>query len=228
MQSAGQNYEGVWGSRIGFGERPALVVVDFLKAYTTEGAPLYASGVVEAVAETPELLAAARAARILVIHTRILYHALDCADGGMWVRKSPVMKAMVKGAPVAEFCEAVAPVDSELVVVKQYASAFFGTSLATTLHSRGVDTVIIAGCSTSGCVRATAVDAVQHGFRSIVVRECVGDRHPAPHEANLFDIDSKYGDVVSKKEAIAAITSQRTLRNANHANDDREGKPGKE
>jgi maleamate amidohydrolase len=220
MQSAGENYEGVWGSRIGFGERSALVVVDFLKAYTTEGAPLYAPGVVEAVAETPELLAAARAARIPVIHTRILYHAPDCADGGMWVRKSPVMKAMVEGAPIAEFCESVAPVYGELVVVKQYASAFFGTSLAATLHSGGVDTVILAGCSTSGCIRATAVDAVQHGFRPIVVRECVGDRHPAPHEANLFDIDSKYGDVVSKKEAIAAITSQRTPRNTDDAKDD--------
>jgi maleamate amidohydrolase len=208
MQSARENYQGVWGGRIGFGERPALVVVDFLKAYTTQGVPLYAPGVVEAVAQTPELLAAARAARIPVIHTRILYLAPDCADGGMWVRKSPVMKAMVQGAPVAEFCEQVAPVDGELVIVKQYASAFFGTSLAATLHSAGVDTVILAGCSTSGCIRATAVDAVQHGFRPIVVRECVGDRHLAPHEANLFDIDSKYGDVISKQEAIAAIASQ--------------------
>ena len=205
MQTAEANYQGVWGNRIGFGQRPALVVIDFLKAYTIEGAPLYAPGVVEAVAQTPALIASARASRIPVIHTRILYLAENCADGGMWVKKSPVMKAMVEGNVLAEFCEGVEPAAGELVIVKQYASAFFGTSLASHLHAQGIDTVIMAGCSTSGCIRASAVDAVQHGFRAIVVRDCVGDRHPDPHNANLFDIDSKYGDVVSREEAIAEI-----------------------
>ena len=88
------------------------------------------------------------------------------------------------------------------MITKNYASAFFGTSLASVLTAEGVDTVVIVGCSTSGCVRATAVDAVQYGFRTIVIRDCVGDRHQAPHEANLFDIDSKYGDVVSKQQAM--------------------------
>lgn len=207
MQSAEANYQGVWGNRIGFGQRPALVVIDFLKAYTIEGAPLYAPGVVEAVANTPELIVAAREAGIPVIHTRILYLAEDCADGGMWVKKSPVMKAMVQGNVLAEFCDEVEPAKNELVIVKQYASAFFGTSLASHLHALGVDTVVMAGCSTSGCIRASAVDAVQHGFRAIVVRDCVGDRHPDPHNANLFDIDSKYGDVISREETIAAISS---------------------
>ena len=205
MQTAEANYQGVWGNRIGFGQRPALVVIDFLKAYTIEGAPLYAPGVVEAVAQTPALIASARASDIPVIHTRILYLAENCADGGMWVKKSPVMKAMVEGNVLAEFCEGVEPAAGELVIVKQYASAFFGTSLASHLHAQGIDTVIMAGCSTSGCIRASAVDAVQHGFRAIVVRDCVGDRHPDPHNANLFDIDSKYGDVVSREEAIAEI-----------------------
>ncbi|MBB3569655.1 N-carbamoylsarcosine amidohydrolase [Rhizobium sp. BK491] len=205
MQTAEANYQGVWGNRIGFGQRPALVVIDFLKAYTIEGAPLYAPGVVEAVAQTPALIASARASGIPVIHTRILYLAENCADGGMWVKKSPVMKAMVEGNVLAEFCEGVEPAAGELVIVKQYASAFFGTSLASHLHAQGIDTVIMAGCSTSGCIRATAVDAVQHGFRAIVVRDCVGDRHPDPHNANLFDIDSKYGDVVSREEAITEI-----------------------
>jgi maleamate amidohydrolase len=209
MQSAQSNYQGVWGSRIGFGERPVLLVIDFLKAYVIEGAPLYAPGVVEAVAQTPALIKAARDACIPVIHTRILYLAQDCADGGMWVKKSPVMKAMVEGNVLAEFCDGVEPANGELVIVKQYASAFFGTSLASQLHAQGIDTVIMAGCSTSGCIRATAVDAVQHGFRGIVVRECVGDRHPDPHNANLFDIDSKYGDVVSRQEAISAIAGSR-------------------
>ncbi len=205
MQTAEANYQGVWGNRIGFGQRPALLVIDFLKAYTIEDAPLYAPGVVDAVAQTPELIASARAAGIPVIHTRILYLAENCADGGMWVKKSPVMKAMVEGNVLAEFCEGVEPAAGELVIVKQYASAFFGTSLASHLHAQGIDTVIMAGCSTSGCIRASAVDAVQHGFRAIVVRDCVGDRHPDPHNANLFDIDNKYGDVVSREEAIAAI-----------------------
>lgn len=205
MQTAEANYQGVWGNRIGFGQRPALVVIDFLKAYTIEGAPLYAPGVVEAVAQTPVLIATARASGIPVIHTRILYLAENCADGGMWVKKSPVMTAMVEGNVLAEFCEGVEPAAGELVVVKQYASAFFGTSLASHLHAQGIDTVIMAGCSTSGCIRASAVDAVQHGFRAIVVRDCVGDRHPDPHNANLFDIDSKYGDVVSREEAITEI-----------------------
>ncbi|NLS20659.1 isochorismatase family protein [Rhizobium sp. P40RR-XXII] len=205
MQTAEANYQGVWGNRIGFGQRPALVVIDFLKAYTIEGAPLYAPGVVEAVAQTPALIASARASGIPVIHTRILYLAENCADGGMWVKKSPVMKAMVEGNVLAEFCEGVEPAAGELVIVKQYASAFFGTSLASHLHAQGIDTVIMAGCSTSGCIRASAVDAVQHGFRAIVVRDCVGDRHPDPHNANLFDIDSKYGDVVSREEAITEI-----------------------
>ena len=206
MQNAAANYQGVWGNRIGFGEHPAVLSIDFLKAYTTSGAPLYAPGVVEAVTRTPALLRTARDLGIPVIHTRILYLAENCADGGVWVKKSPVMKAMVESNVLAEFCDEVAPAPGELVVVKQYASAFFGTSLASHLHALGIDTVVLAGCSTSGCIRATAVDAVQHGFHTLVVRDCVGDRHPDPHEANLFDIDSKYGDVVRLDEAVMALT----------------------
>lgn len=207
-QSASDNYKGVWGNRIGFGERPALLVIDFMQGYTTEGAPLYAPGVVSAVAETVDLLEAARRSGIPVVHTNIRYHPGHFADGGMWVRKAPVMKDMVEGNPLAAFCPEVTPRENEVVISKQYASAFFGTSLAPMLHAMGVDTVVLTGCSTSGCIRASAVDAVQHGFRTIVVRECVGDRHDGPHEANLFDIDSKYGDVVSKQEALAQFTEK--------------------
>ena len=195
-QSASDNYKGVWGNRIGFGERPALLVIDFMQGYTTEGAPLYAPGVVSAVAETVELLDAARRSGIPVVHTNIRYHPGHFADGGVWVRKAPVMKDMVEGNPLAAFCPEVTPRAEEVVISKQYASAFFGTSLAPMLHAMGVDTVVLTGCSTSGCIRASAVDALQHGFRTIVVRECVGDRHDGPHEANLFDIAQKYGDVV--------------------------------
>ncbi|RMN15965.1 hypothetical protein ALQ63_00033 [Serratia plymuthica] len=200
------NYSGVWGNRIGFGQRPALLVIDFMQAYTTEGAPLFAPGVVSAVDESMALLATARQVGIPVIHTNIRYHAGHFADGGIWVKKAPVMKDMVEGNPLAAFCPQVAPLAAEVVLTKQYASAFFGTSLAPMLVALGIDTLLLAGCSTSGCIRASAVDAVQHGFRTIVVRECVGDRHAGPHEANLFDIDSKYGDVVSKQEAIGYLT----------------------
>ncbi|WP_296260398.1 MULTISPECIES: N-carbamoylsarcosine amidohydrolase [unclassified Pseudomonas] len=202
LQSADANYQGVWGNRIGFGQKPALLMIDFMQGYTQAGAALYAPGVVSAVAESVALLASARQHGIPVVHTNIRYHPTHFADGGMWVKKAPVMKDMVQGNPLAAFCEQVLPLPEEVVISKQYASSFFGTSLASLLHAQGIDTVVLAGCSTSGCIRATAVDAVQHGFRTIVVRECVGDRHPAPHEANLFDIDSKYGDVVSKQEAI--------------------------
>ena len=204
-QAAEDNYKGVWGQRIGFGLRPALLVIDFMKAYTTPGAPLFAPGVVEAVKRTPQLLEAARDVGVQVIHANILYRAPNCADGGIWVKKAPVMAALVPGNRLAEFCDGVEPLPGELVVTKQYASAFFGTSLAPMLHAAGIDTLVLAGCSTSGCIRASAVDAMQHGFRTIVVRDCVGDRHAAPHEANLFDIDAKYGDVVGLDEAVVAI-----------------------
>jgi len=196
------NYRGVWGQRIGVGRRPALLAIDFMQAYTTEGAPLFAPGVVSAVEESRELLACARRTGIPVIHTHIRYHAGHFADGGLWVKKAPVMKDMVAGNPLAAFCPPVAPLADEVVLSKQYASAFFGTALAPLLVAQGIDTLLMIGCSTSGCIRASAVDAVQHGFRAMVVRECVGDRHPDPHEANLFDIDSKYGDVVHKREAL--------------------------
>lgn len=196
------NYAGVWGNRIGFGKKPVLLLVDFMKSYITPTEPLYAPDVIQAVQETVEVLALAREHDILVVHTNILYRAEHQIDGGMWVKKSPVMAAMIPSNPATEFCLEVMPLESELVISKNYASAFFGTSLTSVLNAAGVDTVVIVGCSTSGCVRATAVDAVQSGFRPIVIRDCVGDRHRAPHDANLFDIDSKYGDVVSKQEVM--------------------------
>ena len=204
-ETSEENYEGVWDNRIGFGARPALISVDLLKGYTTEGSPLYAPGVVTAVQESVELLAKAREKAIPVLHTNVHYNPHNFENGGVWIRKAPVLKCLVEGNPYAETCEEVKPLATETMVTKQYASAFFGTSLAATLTAHGVDTVIIIGCTTSGCIRATAVDALQHGFRTIVVRECVGDRHDEPHEANLFDINAKYGDVVSKAETLTYL-----------------------
>jgi maleamate amidohydrolase len=205
--SAASNYAGVWDNRLGFGRKTALIVIDLLQGYTLKGAPLFAPGVVKAVSEMPELLRLARQKKMPVIHTRVFYNPSDFIDGGVWIRKAPVLKSLVPGNKYAEFCKGVEPGKGELVITKNYASAFFGTSLAATLTAAGVDTLMITGCTTSGCIRASAVDAVQNGFRPIVVRECVGDRHDGPHEANLFDINAKYGDVISKAEALRYIRS---------------------
>lgn len=200
-----QNYAGVFDGRVGFGAKPAVIVIDFILAYTTPGSPFYAEGVVRAVHETAPLLAAARRAGVPVIHTKVMYHPSG-ADGGWFVRKVPALRRLVLGEPLAEIDPVVAPLPEEVVIVKQYPSPFFGTPLAPMLTTLGVDTLILAGCSTSGCVRAGALDGVQHGYRVIVPRECVGDRHDGPHDANLFDINAKYGDVVEREEVIAHLS----------------------
>jgi maleamate amidohydrolase len=201
------NYRGVFDTTTGFGKRPAVLVIDFTLAYTTPGSPFFAEGVVRAVQDTVPLLAAARAAGVPVLHTKVLYHPSG-RDGGIFVQKVPALRKLVAGEPLAEIDPAVAPAPDEIVIVKQYPSPFFGTSLAATLTAQGIDTLILAGCSTSGCVRAGAIDGVQHGFRVIVPRECVGDRHQGPHDANLFDINAKYGDVLPKAEVIAWLERQ--------------------
>ncbi len=196
-----QNYQGVFDGHTGFGRNPALLVVDFINAYTSEGSALFAQGVVDAVRDTVPLLAAARRHSVPIIYTRVIYQA-GGYDGGIFVEKVPVLLKMVEGEPLADIVPELPPAEGDVILNKQYASAFFGTSLAAMLTSHGIDTVIVTGCSTSGCVRATAVDGMQHGFRVVVPRECVGDRHPGPHEANLFDIDSKYGDVVGRQDVL--------------------------
>jgi maleamate amidohydrolase len=200
------NYTGVFDGKVGFGRNPAVVVIDFTLAYTTPGSPFFAEGVVRAVADTMPLLQAARAAGIPVIHTKVMYHPSG-ADGGWFVRKVPALRKLVPGEPLAEIDPKVAPLAEEVVIVKQYPSPFFGTPLAPMLATLGVDTLILAGCSTSGCVRAGALDGVQHGYRVIVPRECVGDRHDGPHDANLFDINAKYGDVVGRDEVIQHLAN---------------------
>ncbi len=196
-----ENYSGVFDGRLGFGSKAAVVVVDFVKAYTSPESPLYAPAVCDAVEATAPLLEAARTKGCPVILTRVVYHP-GGADGGVFARKVPVLRTFVASNEMTEVVDELPLDPSDLVLHKQYASSFFGTSLASTLTAAGVDTLIVAGCSTSGCVRATAVDGCQYGFRVIVPRECVGDRAVEPHEANLFDIDSKYGDVMGAAEVL--------------------------
>jgi len=191
------------------GRRPALLVIDFVRAYLDPASPLYA-GAEDARAAAARLLAAARAARIPVMHTNVAYEP-GGADGGVFFRKLPALASFERGRhpELAGFAEGLEPRPGEPVFTKQYASAFFGTRLAETLRAAGVDTLLIAGLSTSGCVRASTVDACQHGFVPLVVRDAVGDRHPAPHEANLFDLQAKYAEVISLADAEAYLAARR-------------------
>ena len=203
MESLAENYAGAFDGHLPFGKRPALLIVDFVMAYLEPSSPLYA-GVEDALASNERLLAAARAAGIPVIFTNVVYSP-GGADGGVFYRKVPALKLFERGSSLGAFPPSLRPCDGELVISKQYASSFFSTHLGATLTAMGVDTLLITGLSTSGCVRATALDACQHGFAPFVVREACGDRHPGPHEASLFDLQAKYAEVVSEHEALALL-----------------------
>lgn len=198
--SADANYAQVYGNKIGFGERPALILVDFVAAYFDKSCDLYAD-VDQALAAAIRVLGHARQAGIPVIYTNVVYHSSGM-NGGRFYEKAKPLRHFLSGSPLGAWAEGLQPTENELVVSKQYPSAFFGTSLASTLNSLGVDSTIITGLTTSGCVRATCVDACSHGFIPIVVEQACGDRHEAPHQANLFDMNAKYADVVSEAQII--------------------------
>jgi nicotinamidase-related amidase len=195
-----ENYaRGGFNQQLRPGARPALIVIDLVKAYLLEDSPLYGGeGCHAAHAGARALLGLARGAAIPVLHTNVAYQT-GGRNGGVFIQKVPALRHFEAGRnPIfGEFADGLEPASGETVITKQYASAFFGTTLASTLTALGVDTLLIAGVSTSGCVRASAVDACQHGFVPLVVREAVGDRAAAPHEANLFDLQAKYAEVVS-------------------------------
>ena len=190
-----------FGERLACGERPALLIIDFVRAYLTPGAPLYAD-VEDARRACVRLLKAARKVAVPVIHTNVAYQR-GGRDGGVFFRKIPALACFERGLhpQLAAFADGLEPVDGETLITKQYASAFFGTPLASTLTALRIDTLLIAGVSTSGCVRATTVDACQHGFIPLVVRDAIGDRSKAQHEANLFDLQAKYAEVISLDHA---------------------------
>ncbi len=198
-----ENYSGAFDGRLSFGKYPALLIVDFVMAYLDHASPLYAN-VEDALASNIRLLAVARAANIPVIFTNVVYEA-DGADGGLFYKKIPALRVFVKGSPLGAFPPSLEPMDGEHIISKQFASAFFGTSLAEVLTAEGIDTLLITGLSTSGCVRATALDALQSGFAPFVVRDACGDRHLAPHEANLFDLQAKYAEVICEADACALM-----------------------
>lgn len=189
-----------FASRVGFGLRPAVLVIDLIRGFTDERCPL-ASDLTSQLDATRELLAAARGKDVPVLFTTVAYDR-ELQEAGLWVRKIPSNSYLVEGSPWVELDERLERRRGESLVVKKYASSFFGTDLVARLVSRGVDTVLLVGCTTSGCVRATAVDACSLGFHTIVVQDAVGDRAELPHFASLFDIDAKYGDVVDLQEAL--------------------------
>jgi maleamate amidohydrolase len=199
------NYAGVFDGGLGFGSKPALILVDFVQAYFAQDCDLYA-GVDDTLANAIALRDAARRAGILIIYTNVAY-APSLIDGGRFAQKVAPLANFVAGHPMGAWPEGLAPADNELVISKQYASAFFGTTLASTLTANGNDSLIIAGLTTSGCVRATCVDCCSHGFIPIVARQSVGDRHQGPHEASLFDMQAKYGEVVPDAQVMDYLSN---------------------
>jgi maleamate amidohydrolase len=203
----GAHIEG-FGGRGGSGRRPALVVVDMTLGFTDPESPLACDleGPVENIAR---LLDAARGAGIPIVFTTVAYKESDRLTAAAFIDKVPALLTLEAGTRWAEIDPRIAPKETEPVLNKLFASGFFGTPLGALLTAAGVDTLVVTGASTSGCVRATAVDALQHGFRPVVPREAVGDRNPDAHEANLYDIDAKYGDVIGVDEALGYLEGPR-------------------
>ena len=188
---------------IGFGRAPALAIVDFVNGFTD--ADQFGGGNINAaITRTVALLAAAREADMPIAFTRVVY-ADDGSDAGVFARKVPSLTSLTETSEASQIVAELSPRPGEYILRKTQASAFFGTELAPWLMMRGVDTLLVAGCTTSGCVRATAVDACSHNLRPIVVTDCVGDRALAPHDANLFDLEQKYADLKTSDEVIEKI-----------------------
>lgn len=209
-ESLSDNYaRGGFNQPLTPGARPALLLIDLVAAYVTPGSPLEGGeGCRNAVHHAATLLRGARAAGIPIVHTNVSYQS-GGRDGGVFFRKVPALACFEAGRhpELARFAPGVEPAAGETIITKQYASAFFATSLASTLTALQTDTLLIAGVSTSGCVRASVVDACQHGFVPLVVREAVGDRAVAPHEANLFDLQAKYAEVVDLELALRYLAA---------------------
>jgi nicotinamidase-related amidase len=195
-----------FGSAVRRGRRPVVVVVDLTRGFTEDTFPSGADlgDVVEA---TGTLIGAARPAGVPVVFTAIAYSAAEATgDSVTWLQKAPGMRAMREGSDAVAVDPRLPRVPEDILIIKKGASAFHGTGLASALVGLGCDTVVVCGATTSGCVRATVVDAVQSGFSVLVPRECVGDRAQGPHDAALFDIDAKYGDVVELADAVSYIS----------------------
>ncbi len=191
------------GQSVTPGSRPAVLVVDFSRGFTDPESTM-GSDLTEEVGATNRLLAAARERGIPVIFTTIGFEA-NLKDGSLWLQKAPGLAEIQVGGKWVEIDPRLGRREDEVVILKKGASAFFGTNLPSVLVSENVDTIVLCGATTSGCIRATAVDLLQYGYPTLVPRECVGDRARAPHEANLVDIQAKYADVVSVEDALSYL-----------------------
>lgn len=202
----GADYRGAgFGGGVGWGQRPALLIVDMCAAYLQPGSPLFLETGAAVRDAIQPVAAAARAAGAPVIFTRVEYaHA---SDGGLFRRKIAALACFDRGNPLADFDPALAPQPGDMVLTKQFPSAFFGTPLAGLLTAQGIDTLLITGVSTSGCIRATAVDALCHGFAPQILTDCVGDRTPEIQAANLLDLEAKTADLLDSAAAIARLTA---------------------
>jgi maleamate amidohydrolase len=194
-----------FGQKTGFGRHTALLVVDFVNGFVDPN--MFGGGnIADAVQATVPLLEFFRSQQRPVIFSRIVY-AADGSDAGTWCRKVPRLRELTEAAPASHVVRELEPQPAELVVRKTQASAFFGTGLSAALIAKGVDTLVIAGATTSGCVRASVIDAISWNFRPVVAKDCVGDRALGPHEANLFDMGQKYADLLTAREIIAALSA---------------------
>ena len=195
-------------NRSGYGTKPALLVVDFIYGFTDPTTPLGGDFSKE-LAVTADLLETFRAAQLPIVYTTIAYEP-GFEDGGVFVKKVPSLKILEVGSKMVDVDNRIRPRPDEYVALKKYASAFFNTDIDAYLKARSVDTIIMTGCTTSGCIRASAIDSMQYGYLTVVVEEGVGDRAQGPHDANLFDIDAKYADVVSVDEVNSYMKSLAT------------------
>jgi len=196
-----------FGQKTGLGRTPALLVVDFVNGFH-DPEILGGGNIAEAVVATVPLLGFFRERKLPIIFTRIVY-AADGSDASLWCQKVPRLRDLTEIAHASQVVDTLAPHPGELVIRKTQASAFFGTHLGACLVAKGIDTLVVAGCTTSGCVRASVIDAMSLNYRTVVATDCVGDRALGPHQANLFDMGQKYSDLLTGEEIVAALEARR-------------------
>nr|BAH90466.1 isochorismatase hydrolase [uncultured bacterium]BAH90572.1 isochorismatase hydrolase [uncultured bacterium] len=202
--------DGTFGNDVGWGSNPLLLVIDITRAFTEPDRPLGAESgaLIEAI---NTLIAAARSTDVPVMFTRVAYERPDLSDAGMWARKIGKLDDLMDGSDGVDLDPRLDVQSTDIVLTKKYASCFFGTDLASRLVSSGIDTLVIAGVSTSGCVRATAVDAIQTGFRPIVVEDAVGDRWEDAHRQSLADLAAKYADLATVETAVGRLKQRQIV-----------------
>jgi len=194
-----------FGNQSGFGDNPALLIVDFVNGFANPD-EFGGGNIGPAIEVTKGLLAKCRDAGVPVAFTRVVY-ADDGSDHGVFCLKAPGLKDLTEDAPGSHVVDDLTPIDDEYIVRKTQPSAFFGTSLQSWLTAKRVDTVLVTGCTTSGCIRASVIDSMSYNFKTIVVTDCVGDRAIGPHEANLFDMEQKYADLMTAAEVVERISA---------------------